>query len=157
MSDNSIFDPAMLMDQQFADANSTVRLPIPEGEFPAVIKETKLRVVNSKDQTKTYLFLEVTWDLDSQELKDQLDRTDVTCRQSIILDCTSDGRIDMGKGKNIGLGRLREALGMNVPGQPFSFSMLAGAGPAKVSVKHRAAENDPEIVYDEVRGVAKLD
>jgi len=50
------------------------------------------------------------------------------------------------KGKNIGLGRIREALGMNKPGEPFAFSMIAGRM-AKVIVSHRPVGEDlfPEI------------
>ena len=45
----------------------------------------------------------------------------------------------MGKGKNVALGRLREALGQNTPGKPWSFGMLVGQV-AKVAVKHRITD-----------------
>ena len=85
-------------------------------------------------------------------MKELLGRDKVTVRQGIMLDITDSGGLDMGKGRNIGLGRLREAIGLNTPGQPFSFSMVAGRV-AKVNVSHRI---DGENIYAEVKGVAKL-
>ena len=58
----------------------------------------------------------------------------------------------MGKGQNVGLGRLREAVGLNSPGQPFAFSMLTGRV-AKVVVKHRIHEDK---IFAEVKAVAKM-
>ena len=156
MSDNSIFDPDMLLNEQFAEANSTTRMPVPEGEYVGMVKDIKVRVVNSKDGTRSFPVVDITWDLDDQNLREAMDRKEVTCRQGIMLDVTANGGLDMSKGKNVSLGRLREALNMNTPGQSFSFAMLPGAGPATVSVKHRHADNDPEIVYDEVKAVAKI-
>ena len=40
-----------------------------------------------------------------------------------------------GSNKNVKLGRLREALGQNKNGQAWSFGMLKGAGPIKVSIE----------------------
>ena len=57
----------------------------------------------------------------------------------------------MGKGKNVGLGRLREAADLNVPGAPFSFAMFEGR-PVKVSVKHRVVD---DRIFDEVKAVAE--
>ncbi|MGH2638967.1 MAG: hypothetical protein ACRDF4_06765, partial [Rhabdochlamydiaceae bacterium] len=44
-----------------------------------------------------------------------------------FLELTSSGAIDFGKGKNVGLGRLREALGQNKIGKPWSFNMIRGS------------------------------
>lgn len=152
----SMFNPDMLMEQNFEEANSTTRLPVPEGEYPGIVKDVKIREVQRKDGSGSFPMVDVTWLLDSDELRETMGRPEITARQSLMLDITANGSLDMGKGKNVALGRLREALGMNVPGQGFSFAMLNGAGPAKVMVKHRMNEQDPEIVYDEVRSVAKM-
>jgi hypothetical protein len=58
----------------------------------------------------------------------------------------------MSKGKNIGLGRLREAVNMNDENTPFSFAMLPGQA-ATISVSHRV---NGEETYSEVKGVARL-
>jgi hypothetical protein len=60
----------------------------------------------------------------------------------------------MGKGKNVSLGRLREATGLNEKGRPFGFRMLVGQM-ARVRVKHRPDNKNPEIVYAEVDAVTK--
>jgi len=69
-----------------------------------------------------------------------------------MLDLDSQGRVDMSKGKNIGLGRLREAVGKNNEGEQFSFSMLPGLM-AKIAVTHRINGED---TFAEVKAVAKL-
>jgi hypothetical protein len=96
--------------------------------------------------------LDVEWTINDEELKKSLGRTPKV-RQSIMLDLTADGNgIDFGKGRNIGLGRLRTALGQNQNGQPWNFSML-GNQVARVKVKHRMVEDK---IYSEVSDVATI-
>ena len=61
--------------------------------------------------------------------------------------------LDMGKGKNVALGRLREATDLNVPGQPFAMAMFPGRL-AKIKVTQRPG-TEPDQVYNDVRGVTK--
>jgi hypothetical protein len=72
-----------------------------------------------------------------------------------MLDLDPNGGLDMAEGKNVGLGRLREALGLNDPTESFSFNMLPGRM-AKVRVGHREDSRDPEIKYAEVQAVVAL-
>jgi len=74
-------------------------------------------------------------------------------RQSLMLDVRADGALEFGKGKNVGLGRVREALGQNSTGRPWSFPMLGGQL-AKVKVKHRL-DTATGRTYVEVTDVAK--
>ena len=67
--------------------------------------------------------------------------------QDQMFDLTDTGAFDMGKGRNVGLGRLREALGMNAPGEPFSMGAIRGRM-AKVVVSHRPNGED---LYAEIR------
>lgn len=54
-----------------------------------------------------------------------------------FLDLTADGTgLDNGKGKNNFQRMIREATGLNNPGQPFNWMMLTGK-PVKVKVNHR--------------------
>jgi hypothetical protein len=76
----------------------------------------------------------------------------VTLNDSIMLDTTESGGIDNSPGKNGKLRRYREALGMNTPGQPFSFRAMQGRT-IKVKIKHRTYEGE---LYDEVDSVAKV-
>lgn len=148
-----MFDPSTFLNATLTDANSTQVLPIPEGEYTAVISgDPEFRNVQRKDGTGVIVFLDLKWDIQDPNLAAALDRKQVMARQSLILDTTETGGLDMGKGKNTGLGRLREAVGMNTPGQPFSFRDLPGKM-AKVKVQHRV---DGDKIFDEVRAVAKL-
>jgi hypothetical protein len=72
--------------------------------------------------------------------------------QSLMLDMTESGALAVGTNKNVNLGRLREALGQNVSGRPWSPNMLQGQV-ARISVKHRLWEDK---TFAEVKGVVKL-
>jgi hypothetical protein len=69
-----------------------------------------------------------------------------------MLDLTPGGGLDLGKGKNVGLGRLREAVRLNDSSKPFSFAQLPGQA-ARVTVSHRI---DGEDTYSEIKKVAPL-
>ncbi len=149
------FDPNAFLNASFTEANSTETIPIPESEYPALSEKIDLRPWQSTDGTKSGISLDVTWELDSPEVKQLLGRDKVTARQQIMLDLTESGTIDFGKGRNVTLGRLREALDLNKPGMPFRFDMIVGRA-AKVLIKHRLDKNNPDTIYSEVRAVTKL-
>lgn len=149
----SAFDPDTFLAQTVEQANDTKVTPCPAGEFLGFIKDFKAREWTSKKNPGVSgVALDVIWSVDDPGVKQLLDRDEVTVKQGIMLDMTESGTLDMGKGKNVGLGRLREALGLNVPGQPFAFSMLTGR-PARLTVSHRV---DGEDIYAEVKMVAKV-
>ena len=148
-----MFNPEQFLDQQFTEANDTKLVPVPVGEYTAIAGEVKCRQWQSKaDPSKSGLTLDITWEIDDSAVKELLGRDKVTVRQGIMLDLTDSGSMDMGKGRNVGLGRLREALNLNQPGQVFSFSMIPGRL-AKVAVSHRI---DGENIYAEVKSLARL-
>lgn len=148
-----MFDPNAFLDMQVTESNDTKVIPVPVGEYTAVIDDVKVRPWQSKsDPTKSGMSLDVTCDIDNAEVKAFLGRGKVTCRYSPMLDINEAGMLDMGKGKNAGLGRLREATDLNAPGQPFSFSMLKGRI-LKVSVSHRV---DGEDIFAEIKSVAHI-
>lgn len=148
-----MFNPDQFLDMTVTDSNDTKTIPVPAGEYIAIIEEVKCRQWQSKkDPSMSGLTLDIQWSLDDAGVKELLGREKVTVKQGIMLDMTESGGLDMGKGRNVGLGRLRDALGLNVPGQPFSFSMLSGRV-GKVKVEHRI---DGENLYAEVKGVAKM-
>lgn len=127
---------------------------VEEGEYPAIIEGpfgefTKLRV------EKQYPILDVMWRPSSPELQQKLgvERLPLV-RQSIFLDVTSSGGLDMGPFKNGDLNRLRDAIGLN-DGQRWSFNDLIGKA-AKIKVAHRMNEKDPMNPYVNVTSVTKL-
>lgn len=141
-----MFDTETFLQTTFTEENSTRREPVPVGEYQATCEAIKPEVT----QNGTPL-LRVTWKLISFENETVNNRL---IDQTIWLDTTPNGALDMSKGKNIGLGRLREAVGQNTPGKPWSPNMVIGSV-ATVSVSHRADKENAEIIYDQIRNVTK--
>lgn len=148
------FDPSTFLDATLTEANSTTQTPCPEGEYEAVISDEPVfrQFQGTKDPSKSYMALDLNWEITDPAVCEVTGRTPTKVRQSLMLDVTDAGGLDMGKGKNVGLGRLREAVGLNEPGKAFSFRQLQGQR-AKVRVTHRAAQ---DAIYDEVRTVARI-
>lgn len=144
-----MFDIDQFMSSATTEANSTSLEPIPVGEYTGIIDEVKLTPRDDRYP------LDITWVLTDADLQAKLGRDRITVRQTVWLDMKPEGGLDTGKGKNVGLGRLREALGLNAPGKPFSLSMLRGAGPAIVSVTQQPKKDDDSIIYNNVKGVTR--
>ncbi len=144
------FDPATFLNQQYDEALDTKVVPCPVGEYLALAEKVEVKPWASRDGSSSGLKVEVVWDIQDDSVKQALGRDTVRVRQQQMLDLTDTGQLDFAKGKNVGLGRIREALGLNTPGEPFSFGMIQGRM-AKVKVSHRAAGED---LYDEVKAIA---
>lgn len=146
------FDADAFLQSSITDALDTKVIPCPMGEFQGIVESIKPRQWQSKDGTQTGIALDIFWLVEDEGVKAQLGRKEVKVKQGIMLDTTPQGGLDTAAGKNIGLGRLREAVNLNEPGQPFSFAMLPGLA-AKIKVDHRIVGED---TYAEVKAVAKL-
>lgn len=131
---------------------STQMVPVPVGEYPAVIDKVEMKPWQSRDGAKSGMKAELTWLIDDHGVKQLLGREQVQVRQDIMLDLNDSGQLDTGKGRNVTLGRLRDAVGLNLPGQPFSFRMLQGKA-AKINVQHRPYN---DAIFAEVKGVTRL-
>lgn len=145
------FDPNTFLNATFDEQNDTKVIPVPAGEYLALAEKVDVKSWSSKDGSSSGIKLEIVWDILDDNVKALLGRDTVKVTQQQMLDLTDTGALDMGKGKNIGLGRIREALDMNTPGQPFSFGMIQGRM-AKVIVSHRAVGED---IYAEIKKIAK--
>lgn len=112
--------------------------PCPPGEHLCIAGKPEVATFTYKkgeNEGQTGYRMIIKWDVQDEAVKQQLDRSKVTVTQSVLLDVTPDGNgLDFSKGKNIGLGQIRTALGQNTPGQPWSPVMIEGQ-PAKVKVK----------------------
>lgn len=145
-----MFNPEEFLDVQIDGATSTKSTPIPVGEALAVIESVKMRQWQKKDDpSKAGLCLDIFWSIEDQKIKDELGRDKVTCKQTIMLELTTDGRIAQGKGQNVPLGKLRDAVGLNQPNQVFSFNMLPGRM-GKPVISHRV---DGEEIFAEIKKV----
>jgi hypothetical protein len=137
-----MFNPEVFLSTQVTEANATELLNVPEGEYVAVsgpVSAESFRSFDIKrgDRAGSKGFavdLEWTINDESGALKAFLGRAPKV-RHSLNLDIRQDGSLEFGQGRNVELGRLREALGQNGSGAPWAFSMLGGQV-AKISVKH---------------------
>lgn len=151
----SAFNPKSFLDVTVTEANSTQRVPVPVGEHLSVITEVDIRSGN-KDG-KDWAFLDVTFQIDNPAVKEALGRDVVKLTQGVSLDFTPLGGLDFSKGRNVMLGRLREAVGLNQPGQPFGFRMLVGK-PVKIVVGHTPSTRpgaQPGDVFENVNAFVK--
>jgi hypothetical protein len=119
--------------------------PIPEDEYRALIKDVTAGTTPNKGTP----YLEVTWIVDDDGVRELLGLDEPTVRQTIWLDVNESGSLEFGKNKNIGLGRLRDALGQN-SGGAWGPSMLLGQV-ATVNIKHDIT--DQGGVFARVKGV----
>lgn len=145
------FDAQAFLDATITSANDTKITPVPVGEYMGIVDKVSPRQWQSKDGSQSGVALDIIWLVEDSGVKQLLGRETVTVKQGIMLDLANGG-LDLSKGKNVGLGRLREAVGKNDEGSQFSFSMLPGLS-AKISVTHRINGDD---TFAEVKAVAKL-
>jgi len=147
------FDPSQLLNLSIEGSNDTKLTPVPEGEYNAIIEDVQIKSGISQKTQEPWAKVEVKCSIEDSALQAQIGRKP-TVRGGVMLDLTDQGTLDLGKGRNIGLGRLREAVNLNSPGQSFAFTQLVGQY-VKVRVGHRADPKDPSMIYDEVKGFAK--
>lgn len=149
----SVFDADTFAQTDYAESNDTSLIPLDDGEYPAIAKDVKLRLVDTKDGER--VVCDIVWTVDDEAQKEKTGRDNLTVRQSVFLDRRDDGSLDFGKGKNVSLGKLREAVGLNQPGAPFNFKMIEGR-PAIVKVTSRQDKNDSDVTYNDVAKVRAL-
>jgi len=152
----SNFNAEAFMNATFSEAHDIILAPCPAGEFVAQVASITPAdgIIGKGDNIgKPWARLDVAYEIQDESVRQQLGRSKVTVRQGIMLDLTDAGGINMAKGSNIGLGRFREACGINQAG--FSLAQAVGRT-VKVSVKHVPSFRDPSIIVAEVTGVAAL-
>ena len=146
-----MFDPNTFLEQVVAEVGSTEAVPIPAGEYLAFIDKKEVTSWQKKDDPSVSgLKLKISWALEDAAVKELLNRDKVIVTQDIMLDLTDSGSLDMGKGRNVELNRLRAAVDLNVSG--FTFHQLDGRM-ARVTVKQDQDKNDPQKFYARVKAV----
>lgn len=146
----SAFNPEAFLNASFNDANSTQYEQVPEGEFQAVIDTVTPRVTNTGKA-----LLNIKWKVDDEGVRTQTGMAEPSVFQTVWLDVTESGGLDFGRGKNVQLGKLRDALGQNQAGKPWAPGMLQGQV-ARIKVKHSIDKRDNVTINAEVNGVTKL-
>lgn len=146
----SAFNPDTFLNTETEASSATSYTPVPEGEFNAAIKLIKPRVL-----TDGRAVLDITWTVDDETARNETGMAEPSVRQTLWLDTTESGGLDFGKGKNVGLGRLREAVGQNQAGKPWAPGMLVGQV-AKIKVGHSIDKRDGVTINADVKAVLPL-
>lgn len=141
------FDSDAFLSQQTTEAGSTDYTPLPDRDWPAQIAKVQYR------EAKDSHVLDIFWEVATPEVKEITGREKVSIKQGVFLDLTPNGGLDMGKGMNVQLNRVRDVLGQNQAGQTWAPRNLVG-GTAKITTSSRTG--DGGRVYNDVKAVAKL-
>lgn len=151
------FDVASFASAQFEGKNDTRRLQLAQKPYRFVIEgpfgeDKKTRIQVSKNGN---LMLTLAVTPEDPEQMAALNLTKMpTIYHNIFLDATPQGTLDMGPFKNADLGKLREALGMNVEGQPWSFQGFVGRAFTGM-LEYRPNEQDPENPFANITKMAR--
>ena len=84
----SQFDPNAFLQATFEESNSTESIPIPVGEYPALVDKVDIVAWASRDGTKNGLKLQLIWNIMDEEVRTVTGRA-VQCKRSRILNCRS--------------------------------------------------------------------
>lgn len=149
----SKFNPEQFMQSSVTGAMSTEIIPIPEGEYNGIIQKVDARLVG-KDKDRAVM--DVFYLVDDEEVRKTTGMEKPSIRQTVWLDINENGGLDVAEGKNVGLGRLREAVGQNDPTREWAPSMLQDQV-VKILVKHSMGEGENAgKIYANVTQVAGL-
>jgi hypothetical protein len=146
------FNPDQFMQAQFNGKLDTVIPALPEDDYRAIIDDVTFREVDTKEGLRNIMRLR--WKITDDAKLAQINRKSASVNQDLWLDITPAGALDEGEGKNVGLGRVLEALNLN--GQNWSPGMLKGMGPCILRITQRADQKNSENVFNDVNRVTKL-
>jgi len=154
-----MFDPATFMNQTVnTPLDTNVWIP-PEGDYRAMIDDfgpDDFRTFTSEKNSKDYTVFSPPFVLQAPELLAASGRDKITVyHKGMFIDVDAAGGLDTSKGKNVDLGRLREAVGQNNQ-TGWTFNNLKGAGPVMVHVIHESDKNDSDRKYARISRVVKI-
>ena len=150
MTDLSTFDPDLFLGGEIEGGFETSYARVQPGEYSAMIDDVKVRKINTKDGMSAVM--DVTWLILDEDVKKETELERPTCRQGIFLDVNGKGGLERGRNKNIALGRLLEALGID-KGSKWNPEGLKSSL-ATVRIEHKPNADDPENPYANVTRVA---
>lgn len=155
------FDIQQFMGTSFDGGLDTRLKPHPVGEYTGQIgvEDTAVSLsqgVSAKDGTPwCRCVVNIQTDDPTGNIFADLGRKP-TARLDFLLDLApGGGGLDLNKGRNIRLGQLLEACGLNGPGQKWTFNMMKGKA-VKFKVTHEPRRDDPTIIDARVSAVSKV-
>jgi len=130
----STFDPDTFM-QTSTDQSMDTEYPVmPEDEYQAFINKVIARKFVDKETGEDRGILDVLFEVSSDKAKKATGQDTPIAKMGVFLELEENGALALGMGKNVKLGKLREAAKQNKPGKPWSPPMLEGAGPFIIKV-----------------------
>ena len=124
----SSFDPDQFMNTTVEGELDTKRPVVPASQYNCqVFKVTpKSGTIGKGDNAgKTWASFVLTLEVMDEAVKEEMNQDKVFVSYNIFLDLTDSEQLDMSKGKNVQLGKLRNAVGQN-DGSPWTPAMLLG-------------------------------
>lgn len=128
-------------------------IPLDNGdEFLARCTRVDIRQNTKASTGETFTGLRTTWEILDDDVRAAMNVEHPTASYDFLLDIDpKTGGLALGPAKNVRLGRLLAACGIN--GKEWSLGMIQDAT-ATVKIRHRSDPDDPEILYNEVSRVA---
>lgn len=153
----SNFDPDQFMNTTVEGELDTKRPVLPSGQYPGQIEKITPRsgTISKGDNVgKTWASFNVLIEVQDEALKQELNQEKLFVNHNVFLDLDENEQLDMRKGKNVALGKLRDAVGQN-DGSPWSPNMLLGQ-PVQVDVTVGVNPNTGDEMNN-VRAVSKYE
>ena len=132
----------------------TKRPPADAGRpYSATIQVPKIRPWNSEAKGTSGFAADIPLEISlPDEVAARVGQPRITLNDSVFLDTTPGGGLDMAPGRNRGLRRYYEATGLNKPGTTMQH--LAGQL-VKVVLKHEVAKDGSGDIYERIDAMAK--
>lgn len=151
---DSSFNPEQFLGAAL-NAPLTKRPPADAGRpYDATIKDQpKIRPWHSEAKGTSGFAADIALDITlPPDVAAKCGQSNITLTDSVFLDTTPAGGLDMAPGKNRGLRRYYDATGLNKPGTTMNH--LPGQR-VKVVLKHDVAKDGSGDIYERVDGIAK--
>ena len=161
-----MFDPDKFLNQEHNAAFSTKFVPVPETEYVATVPQGGVHEPREMtiDGEKRYV-VDIDWEISKDDpgyvkAKEETGMNNPKVRQGLFLDVLTDANGEVtgladGPGKNVQLGRLRDALSMNDPRKRWSFRHFEGST-ARIKVVHAMSKGETYANVAVKDGVAKV-
>jgi hypothetical protein len=130
-----MFSVAQFLQTSTTEANATEAILVPENDdgYIAVAKAPTEKSVRPYEAagvhpngTPKQIIMDVVWEIEDAQLQEITKRQISTVKQGIFIELAETGAIATGEGVNDALGRVREVLGQNRPGEQWTPMMLGG-------------------------------